>query len=85
MAAVGQQVDHFVIERLLGSTHVTGVKLKDGTHASGTCYVELRDSKNDMRWLGAGYYNDEYVKVGEQWKFQSRSFNMIELQGQGGR
>src|SRR5579862_8481489 len=25
------------------------LQLKDANHASGTCYVELRDSKNDMR------------------------------------
>jgi ketosteroid isomerase-like protein len=56
------------------------LQLKDGTHASGTCYVELRDSKNDMRWLGAGYYNDEYVKVGDEWKFKSRDVTLVRME-----
>jgi hypothetical protein len=28
-------------------------------------------------------HNDEYVKVGDEWKFQSRSINLIDLQGRG--
>ena len=51
------------------------IELKDASHATGTCYVELRDSKHDMKWLGTGYYNDEYVKAGDQWKFKSRRRN----------
>jgi hypothetical protein len=30
-----------------------------------------------MELLGTGYYNDEYVKVGDVWKFQSRSANLV--------
>jgi ketosteroid isomerase-like protein len=58
------------------------IALKDATHASGTCYVELRDSKNDMRWLGTGFYNDEYVKVGGQWKFKSRDVTLVRMERQ---
>jgi SnoaL-like domain len=50
------------------------VDLKGGNHATGRCYVELRDASNDMKWIGTGYYHDDYAKVGEQWKFQSRKF-----------
>jgi hypothetical protein len=40
----------------------------------GRCYVELRSFKKNMEWIGSGYYEDEYVKVGEQWKFAARTF-----------
>jgi hypothetical protein len=56
------------------------VNLKDASHATGTCYVELRDSKHDMKWLGAGYYNDEYVKVGGEWKFKSRDVTLVRME-----
>ena len=56
------------------------LQLKDATHATGTCYVELRDSKNDMRWLGTGFYNDEYVKVGGEWKFKSRDVTLVRME-----
>jgi len=42
--------------------------------ASGRCYVELRNFKKNMEWVGSGYYEDEYVKVGDDWKFKSRTF-----------
>ena len=45
--------------------------------------VEVRNAADDMNLLGTGYYNDEYVKVGDEWKFQSRSINLIDLQGRG--
>jgi len=60
------------------------IELK-GNRASGRCYLEVRNAADNMSLMGTGYYNDEYVKVGEEWKFQSRSFNMIDLQGQGNR
>ncbi len=56
------------------------LELKDASHATGTCYVELRDSKHEMKWLGTGYYNDEYVKVGEQWKFKSRRVTLVRME-----
>ena len=27
-----------------------------------------------MAWIGSGYYEDDYAKVGEEWKFASRRF-----------
>jgi len=53
------------------------VDLKGGNHATGRCYVELRDASNDMKWIGTGYYHDDYAKVGDQWKFQSRKFKAV--------
>ena len=57
------------------------VELKASGRASGRCYVELRDASNKMGWLGTGFYNDEYVKVGDQWKFQSRRVQLVHGEG----
>ncbi len=53
------------------------IELKGAGRASGRCYVEVRDAAKNMELLGTGYYNDEYVKVGDAWKFQSRSANLV--------
>ncbi len=53
------------------------VDLKSPSKATGRCYVELRSAARDMEWIGTGYYDDEYVKVGESWKFASRRFKSI--------
>ena len=57
------------------------VELKGSGRASGRCYVELRDASNKMGWLGTGFYNDEYVKVGDRWKFQSRRVQLVHGEG----
>ena len=53
------------------------VDLKSATKATGRCYVELRSAARDMEWIGTGFYDDEYVKVGDAWKFASRRFKSI--------
>ena len=55
------------------------IELKGGGRATGRCYVELRDAGNDMKWIGTGFYNDDYAKVGDEWKFQSRRFKAVRL------
>jgi len=50
------------------------IDLAGAGRATGRCYVELRNFKKDMEWVGSGYYEDEYVKVGDDWKFKSRTF-----------
>jgi hypothetical protein len=55
------------------------IELKGGGRATGRCYVELRDASNNMNWIGTGFYHDDYSKVGEQWKFQSRKFKALRL------
>ncbi|HEY1849900.1 MAG TPA: nuclear transport factor 2 family protein [Candidatus Binataceae bacterium] len=55
------------------------IELKGGGHATGRCYVELRDASNNMNWIGTGFYHDDYAKVGEHWKFQSRKFKALRL------
>ncbi len=70
-------------ERALGEVsprpyiHNHVVNLQSKTKATGRCYVELRSGARDMEWIGTGYYDDEYLKVGDQWKFASRRFTSI--------
>lgn len=46
-----------------------------GEHrATGRCYVEVYSANLGMERVGLGYYDDEYVKVGDQWKFASRRY-----------
>lgn len=45
--------------------------------ATGRCYVELRNAGRNMEWIGTGHYLDEYVKVGDHWKFASRYFTAV--------
>jgi hypothetical protein len=56
------------------------IELTGPSRATGRCYVELRDASDNLNWLGTGYYNDEYVKVGDTWKFQSRRAQMVHLE-----
>jgi hypothetical protein len=56
-------------------THV--VELRSENSATGRCYVEMRSAKLEMEWLGSGYYEDDYTKVREEWKFASR--RLIEI------
>lgn len=51
-----------------------------GPHsASGRCYLDLRCASHDMGWIGAGYYEDNYVKTAAGWKFQSRRFYAVRM------
>ncbi len=53
-------------------THTHVVELHGADSATGRCYVELRSAKLELEWVGSGYYEDQYKKVGEKWKFASR-------------
>jgi len=56
------------------------LELQSDGHASGRCYVEIRDAKKNFQWGGSGFYEDEYVKLGEGWKFKSRTFHAAHMQ-----
>lgn len=47
--------------------------------ASGRCYLDLRCASQDMGWIGAGYYEDNYVNTLDGWKFQSRRFYAVRM------
>lgn len=53
------------------------VNLTGKTSANGRCYVELRSFSKNFEWIGTGFYDDDYIKVGDQWKFASRKFTRM--------
>ena len=55
--------------------HVVELLAED--RARGTCYVELRLATRKMGPLGAGYYDDDYVKEDGRWKFAARRYRAI--------
>ena len=54
------------------SVHNQIVTLLGPNRAGATCVVEVRNLGVTMEWLGIGYFEDELVKQGDQWKFASR-------------
>jgi hypothetical protein len=52
--------------------HAQVVELRSANSASGRCYVELRTDISQVEEAGSGYYEDEYAKVGTEWKFACR-------------
>jgi hypothetical protein len=47
-----------------------------GNRATGTCYLDLRAVVDGKHMIGNGYYQDRYIRVGAEWKFQSRKLAM---------
>ena len=52
--------------------HAQIVELRSENSASGRCYVELRTNTVQVEGVGSGYLEDEYIKIGTEWKFASR-------------
>ena len=48
------------------------VELLGPDQGKGTCYVEVKLLRDGKKWAMSGWYNDEYAKVGGEWKFKSR-------------
>jgi hypothetical protein len=55
------------------------IDLKGNGRASGRCYVEIRDAQHNFEWGGSGFYDDEYVKTDDGWKFKSRTFQAAHM------
>lgn len=53
--------------------------MDDATHAHGRAYLALHSIKRNMEFIGAGYYNDKYVKVKGVWKFARRHFVALRI------
>lgn len=51
------------------------IELLGPDRAKGTCYVEVRMNRGGKKWQLTGWYDDEYAKVGEEWKFRSRKIH----------
>lgn len=58
--------------RLFIHTHI--VDLLDKNRATGRCYAEVFSAKVSMRRVGLGYYEDEYSKKSDKWKFACRRY-----------
>jgi ketosteroid isomerase-like protein len=52
------------------------VELVGPDQAKGTCYVEVRMNRGGKKWQMMGWYDDDYAKVGGEWKFRSRKINI---------
>ena len=52
------------------------IELLGPDRAKGRCYVEVRLTRDGKKCLMTGWYNDEYAKVGEEWKFKSRQITV---------
>ena len=52
------------------------IELLGSDRAKGRCYVEVRLVRDGKKCLMTGWYNDEYAKVGEEWKFKSRQITV---------
>jgi ketosteroid isomerase-like protein len=48
----------------------------DGDTATGICYLDLRATMEGTSMIGSGYYDDRYIRVGDEWKFQSRKLTL---------
>jgi uncharacterized protein (TIGR02246 family) len=48
------------------------VNLLGEDRAKGRCCVEVRNMSVTMEWIGVGYFEDRYAKLGNEWKFASR-------------
>ncbi|MBX7160303.1 MAG: nuclear transport factor 2 family protein [Acidimicrobiia bacterium] len=48
----------------------------DGDTATGRCFLDLRMVHDGKRLFGAGYYDDEYVRVDGRWRFGRRKVTM---------
>lgn len=58
--------------------HALVVELRSGNSATGRCYVELRTNTVQVEEAGSGCFEDEYAKIGADWKFASRRLFAIE-------
>ncbi len=47
-----------------------------GNRATGVCYLDLRATLDGKSMIGAGHYDDEYVRIDSEWKFRSRKLTL---------
>lgn len=47
-----------------------------GDEATGTCYVDLRADVDGASMIGAGWYDDRYVRTADGWRIRSRRLTL---------
>lgn len=47
-----------------------------GDTATGTCYIDLRAEVGGKSMIGAGWYDDRYVRTADGWRIQSRKLTL---------
>ena len=47
-----------------------------GDTATGVCYIDLRAVVDGVSMIGAGWYDDRYVRTPEGWRIQSRRIQL---------
>ncbi len=47
-----------------------------GDTATGTCYIDLRATVGGTSMIGAGWYDDRYVRTATGWRFQARKVSL---------
>lgn len=47
-----------------------------GDTATGTCYIDLRAEVQGKSMIGAGWYDDRYVRTQDGWRFQARKISL---------
>lgn len=55
------------------------VELLGDGFARGRCYLDLHSARKNMEFLGAGYYEDEYIATTTGWRFQHRHFVALRM------
>ena len=55
------------------------VELLGDNFARGRAYLALHSLKQNFDFIGAGYYNDEYIEMPRGWCFQSRHFVALRM------
>lgn len=56
------------------------VELAGADRATGRCYLDLRSARAGVPWMGAGYYEDDYVRLDGAWKFAARRFHAMHME-----
>jgi hypothetical protein len=59
--------------------HHPEIELTSGSTATGRWYLEdyLIDTQHGTGLHGAAFYRDEYVKVGDEWKFKRTGYERV--------
>ena len=55
------------------------VTLTGSDTAEGRCYLALHSAKQNLDFIGAGWYDDAYCVENGEWRFRSRRFTALRI------